>query len=284
VLLLRDGAHGVEVLLTRRHQNLAFMGGVWVFPGGTLSAADSSAQSLQRIPPDARISCSRFTDLQGRPLPENHCIGLAVAAYRETFEEAGILLATTAQGAPCDPTRLTELQVQRRAVVAQPERFAALLHREALFLEIDRLSYWAHWITPAGSPRRFDTRFFAMALPPGQIAMIDDVEAVEQVWMRPAALAKAAAEGAMTLAPPTLYTAAELAAALQEHDSLDAALSARADRPIPPLLPKLVPGTTTVVLPWDPEYAALPGEGTPADAVIADILRRLPSRVALLGR
>ncbi len=281
-MLLREGPDGVEVLVTRRHENLAFMGGLWVFPGGTLAAADTAAEALERIPLQSQAHCPRLTDLHGEALEPRQCLGLAVAAYRETFEETGILLATTAQGAYCAPDLSARMQQHRRAIVAQPELFARLLQQEDLRLDIDRLTYWAHWITPSDSPRRFDTRFFAVPVPPEQTARVDDIEAVEQAWMRPEALAIAAREGAMALSPPTWCTVVELAVGLREHGSLSSLLST--PRTIAPVLPKMLPGTKTILLPWDPEYPVTAGESAPASSAYSSALRNLPSRMTRNSR
>src|SRR5690606_8539305 len=91
VILLRPARDAVEVLVTRRHENMKFMGGLWVFPGGTLSPADSSAAALACLPGAWRAHCPRFTDLHGERLEPDRCAALAVTAYRETFEETGVL-------------------------------------------------------------------------------------------------------------------------------------------------------------------------------------------------
>ncbi|WP_066918925.1 NUDIX hydrolase [Steroidobacter denitrificans] len=283
VLLLRDGPEGVEVLLTRRHQKLAFLGGLWVFPGGALSTTDFSPPTLQRIPPASQAACARLASPYGEPLLREQCLGLSVAACRETFEESGVLLASTADGVPCSQAQTARLQASRRTIAAQPECFASLLKEESLFLEVDRLIYWAHWITPSLAPKRFDTRFFLAAVPPGQTSMIDDVETVEQAWMRPAALVAAKTAGTLPIATPTLCTTIELIAALQEHTTLSALLSAEARRNVIPMMPKILPGTRTVIMPWDPEYPDIPGEGISPEHELPAVLRSLAPRVTYGG-
>jgi hypothetical protein len=166
-------------------------------------------------------------------------------------------------------------------VTAESERFAAMLEADNLLLDIDRLTYWAHWITPSTVPRRFDTRFFAIAVPPGQTAEIDTIEAVAHAWMRPAALIEAARDGTMPVSQPTLYNLLELDASLRQHGSLAAMLAAEAQRQIVPILPKVVSATAesrSIVMPWDAEYQAIPGEGTPAGMTYPKRLSSLPSR------
>lgn len=280
VILLRESAAGAEVLVTRRHENLAFMGGMWVFPGGVLSPADMSADALMLIPAAAQQRCARFTSLHGVALTPAECMGLAIAAYRETFEEAGVLLARAADGLHCSDDLWNRLQSQRRAVAATPSLFIDLLSAERLRLDIDRLVYWAHWITPSNAPRRFDTRFFLAAAPPSQTACIDTIEAVDHAWLTPRAILEAAEHGAMPVSQPTMYNLMELDASLRAHASLDAMLEAERTRPIAPILPKVRRDEgVLIVMPWDEEYASMPGEGAPAGLEYPMRLRALPSRL-----
>ena len=280
VLLLREGVDGVEILLTRRHENLAFMGGLWVFPGGTLSPADLSGESMSRVPERSRGLCARLHDLHGRPLPDEQCVGLGIAACRETFEETGLLLATTEQELHWEDDRLADLQDKRRGIVSHPEQFAALLREHGLHLQVDRLLYWAHWITPSNAPRRFDTRFFAAAVPAGQVARIDAVEASDHAWMRPEVAIDAAEAGRMPVSQPTLFNLMELRDSLTLHGSLSAMLEAEHRREIAPVLPKMLrDGQTVMMLPWDPDYQSAPGEGAPEGMAYPARLRALPPRL-----
>ena len=280
VILLREQQGAIEVLVTRRHENMSFMGGMWVFPGGTLCSADTVAASLALIPEPAQIHCHRFLNLDGSPLPQSLCLGLAIAAYRETFEETGVLLARTATGHHCGSELLARVHGQRRAIVSQPERFATLLQEEHLRLDVERLVYWAHWITPSNVPKRFDTRFFIATLPPQQTAAIDAIEATEMAWMTPAALLSAARDGTMTVSQPTLYNLMELDASLRQHLSLSAMLAGEAQREVAPVLPKVVKSERRmIVMPWDSEYHEIAGVGVSREISYPQRLRVLPSRV-----
>lgn len=280
MLLLREQQGAIEVLLTRRHENLAFMGGMWVFPGGTLCPADTSAQSLALIPEAARAGCHRLSDLEGNALPTTTCLGLAIAAARETFEETGVLLATTAEGDHCGSERLARLHDRQRAIVSQPELFATSLHEERLQLDVRRLVYWSHWITPSTVPKRFDTRFFLASLPPEQSATVDSIEATELCWMTPAALIAASDDGTMTLSRPTLYNLMELDASVRQHVSLNAILAAEMQRDVAPVLPKIRKVERMIVMPWDAEYHVLSSEGVSPDISYPQRLRSLPSRTS----
>ncbi len=282
ILLLREAATGVEVLTVRRHANLTF-GGQWVFPGGTSSAADSSAAALALIddPGSYSYSCSRMRNLQGEPLPVVECLGLALAACRETFEETGILLATDRSGRPCAPEAVARFQELRPRIVEQPALFIELLTREHLRPDIARLVYWAHWVTPSVMPRRFDTRFFIVAAPPAQPVIADSHETVETAWLPPAQSIAAAQRGEMPLSHPTLYNLHELAAALQRHGTLSGLLAGEAARPVLPIMPKMLreKGSVTILLPWNPDYADAAGEGVPANIDYPQALRSLPALI-----
>jgi 8-oxo-dGTP pyrophosphatase MutT (NUDIX family) len=280
VMLLREGRGGVEVLVIRRHEKLAFMGGMWVFPGGSVCAADASADSLARIPGPSQADCARLATLQGEQLDQRACLALAVAACRETFEETGVLLASDAQGNQTGNDFAERLHDRRRAIASQPELFAEMLRAENLFLRVEQLIYWAHWITPSVVPRRFDTRFFIAPVPSDQHADIDSTEAVDLAWMSPAALIAAAHAGSMSVSHPTLYNLMELDSSLQPHGSLQELLAAEAKRGVVAILPKMVrEEQTAMVLPWDPFYRNFAGESVPEHLEYPARLRALPPRM-----
>lgn len=286
VMLLREAADGVEVLITRRHEKLTFMGGLWVFPGGTLHSSDASPRILARIRTSSKHRCQDFNTLQGQVLPTEECSSLAVAACRETFEETGLLLAVDAAGRPCPNDTYERLQAERQQVATQPEHFAAVLEREQLQLDVDRLVYWAHWITPSSSPRRFDTRFFAVAAGVGQTVTADSTETMECRWMSPAAIVALSNRGEMPMSPPTLCNLIDLRESYDRHGSLQALLDAEIQRRVPPILPKMLnqEGQTTVVMPWDTDYASLAGESAPAHIEYPAFLRAQLSRLTMQRR
>jgi 8-oxo-dGTP pyrophosphatase MutT (NUDIX family) len=282
VILLREQEGEIEVLLTRRHEQMSFMGGMWVFPGGTLCPADTSSAALSLIAEPEQGGCKRFVDLQGQPLPQSLCLGLAMAACRETFEETGVLLATTADGHGVGGELFARMHARRRAIVSQPELFATFLQEEHLRIDFESLLYWAHWITPSAGAKRFDTRFFVARLPPEQVPVIDEIEATEMAWMTPAALIAAARDDAMTLSPPTLINLMEIDASVRHHVALDAIFAAEARREIIAVLPMVVRGERRVlVMPWDAEYHKLAGAGAPLENSYPERLRALPSRVLM---
>jgi 8-oxo-dGTP pyrophosphatase MutT (NUDIX family) len=138
--------------------------------------------------------------------------------------------------------------------------------REEAALSVDpaALVMFAHWITPAQEPKRFDARFFVCALPPGQEARHDTVETVDVLWATPADLLRQYVAGSLKLPPPTIRNLEDLS----PHASVDAVLEWARGRVIAPILPKLAPigSTIAIVFPWDVEYPSLPGEGRPIAA------------------
>src|SRR5437868_857037 len=154
----------------------------------------------------------------------------------------------------------------RARIVEHPAAFIELLTREELRPNIAQLMYWAHWVTPSLMPRRFDTRFFIVPAPLLQPVIPDSHETVETAWLRPAQLIEASQRGEMPLSHPTLYNLYELEAALQRHQSLSALLAGENSRPIVPVMPKMLRDSrsTTILLPWNSEYAQAPGEAVPA--------------------
>jgi 8-oxo-dGTP pyrophosphatase MutT (NUDIX family) len=280
VMLLREARTGVEVLVIRRHEKLAFMGGMWVFPGGSVCPADASADALARIPGRSQTGCARLATLHGEPIDQRACLALAVAACRETFEETGVLLASDAAGNRSGSELAVHLQDRRQAIASQPELFAEMLRAENLFLRVERLIYWAHWITPSVVPRRFDTRFFIAPVPTDQCAIIDSTETVDHAWMRPAALIAAAHAASMPVSHPTLYNLMELDSSLRQHGSLQGFLAAEANRSVIAILPKMVhEEQTAMVLPWDPFYRNFAGESAPEHLEYPARLRALPPRM-----
>ncbi len=166
LLLLRDGARGLEILMTVRHSGFSFGAGAMVFPGGKLEAGDR--ELLRR--------CA------GAAGADDAALELRVAAIRETFEECGILLARKRGGAALLPESAVKELRRRHAGGAD---FAAMVEEAGLELAGDLLVPFAHWITPVTSPRRFDTLFFIAPAPPDQLASHDGREAVEVTWTTP---------------------------------------------------------------------------------------------------
>jgi glyoxylase-like metal-dependent hydrolase (beta-lactamase superfamily II)/8-oxo-dGTP pyrophosphatase MutT (NUDIX family) len=207
IILARDAAHGVEVLMQRRASELAFAGGAYVFPGGSLDAADGAPSLL------ARCIGIEEAAAQARLATREPALPYYVAAIRECFEESGVLLARHASGASLAPDRLERLaSVARPALLAGEVTFEQIVHDFDLMLALDRCEYLAHWTTQAGRPRRFTTRFFVASVPPNQEAIHDHGELVDTVWLSARAALAAYERGEMEMLFPTYKTLREVQA------------------------------------------------------------------------
>lgn len=212
VALLRDGTHGLEVFMQRRTSSLAFAGGMYVFPGGRVEAQDRDPQLpfTGDVPDPVPFDVGGDMVL-GLPGPADAAAtyrALLAAAVRETAEEAGVLLVETARGAPT----AQQIDSVREALLAQVPLKAAL-ERVGGSIRIDSMVALSHWMTPAVEVRRFDTRFFAALLPPGQHGHSASGETDEAGWVRPALMLQQAASGDVTMLPPTTAALQQLAKA-----------------------------------------------------------------------
>jgi 8-oxo-dGTP pyrophosphatase MutT (NUDIX family) len=243
IMVLRtptDGS-GVEILMLRRTAAMRFAPGAYVFPGGSVDPADYGADIGWQGP-----SAGEFGVRLGASAEVARA--LVCAAVRETFEESGVLLAGEPEGrlaAPSGPS----WEADRMAMAAGTLTLAELLARRGLVLRADLLVPWARWITPDGEPRRFDARFFAAALPPGQQAAGHEAEADHLAWLRPAAAIAAAKAGEISLLPPTATTLQDFASAVAAGAGLAGILAER--RVIEPIQPRLVleDGAAWLVIP-----------------------------------
>ena len=246
VTLIRDAPRGVEVLMLQRSLSLAFMPGVHVFPGGALDASDDS--------PTLQARCVGLDDATAsRTLGLEHG-GLAywIAAIREAFEEAGILLAYDAGGeiVTLSGASAERYRTHRQAHDKGHGDFTALVLDEGLRLAADRLRYFGHWITPVGSPRRYDTRFFLAIAPGNQDVRHDNREAIAHAWVRPREALELCARETINLRLPTIKTLERFAVCATAAELLAEIESA-------PEVRALLPRTTRdgrSVLPGEPGY------------------------------
>lgn len=237
IALLRDAPGGPQVYLLRRVRGMAFAGGMHVFPGGAVDTADAGAPDLAWTGPPPSAWARAFGC--DEPLAR----ALVCAAVRETFEEAGVLLAGRTPDDLLDDVSTDAWEAERAALEARRQSLSELLARRGLVLRADLLRPLAHWVTPEVEDRRFDTRFFAARLPQGQICREVGTEADLRLWVRPA---DALAQG-LRLMSPTVAVLQDLAA----HDDVEAALAA--DRRIRRVLPRVVLEDREVRLVVDPE-------------------------------
>ncbi len=236
VIVLREADGGLETFLLCRHHRSGFLGGAHVFPGGKVDPSDNQPSWHARVDrPTAEIS-ERLGEAEVG-------LGLLVAAVRETFEEAGVLLASTAAG------------VDLAAIREQLLGGASFLELAATIdMQIDStaLTPYARWVTPKMESRRFDTRFYIAVLPEGQTASHDGTETTSAVWLRPASAIEDMLAGRIKLAPPTVRTLHWMA----EFDDAKSVINDALSRKPPLVRPRLVTGDDGwfLALPGDPEH------------------------------
>jgi glyoxylase-like metal-dependent hydrolase (beta-lactamase superfamily II)/8-oxo-dGTP pyrophosphatase MutT (NUDIX family) len=268
LILLRDGAQGLEVLMLLRAERAGDQrSGAAVFPGGVLDARDREAHAHCLGDEDAAWSSRLGVAAGGLDYP--------VAALRETFEEVGLLLARHADGRAPD---LAALKPWRDRLHDASAGVAEMCQAEGLQLDPRELVYMSHWLTPPGAPKRFDTRFFMALAPPDQQAQADLGEAVDLMWLTPAQALEPARR--LTLLPVTRRLLQDLG----RHASADYALAAaRALKDIPLIMPRRANSARgpRVVLPDELPYAEV-GQLDPegAGTAFADLL---PGRAVRLS-
>lgn len=220
--LIRPAPEGLEVLLLQRTWEAVFLPGYYVFPGGAVDACEEAAQPHVEGTDDQAVSQVMSLDAGGT--------NFQIAAVRECFEEAGLLLATQANGAPLTQQQLAAVLADREAVFQGQLSFDALCRKHGLSLPLDRLAYLSHWITPIGPPRRFDTRFFVAICPQDQQPQHDGVETIDHIWLTPRQALADHRRGSRLLGVPTLRTLRFLT----EFDSPEAVLAYAHANPPPP--------------------------------------------------
>lgn len=222
LLLLRDDPSiGLQVFMQLRNKEMSFAAGALVFPGGSVDPDDFRiAASMKRVDTDS--------DADGE-------LALKIAAIRETFEECGFLLAKRQSG---QPLSAAEIPALRRIYLdgKQNWEFGAFLASEDLVLSTSELSRFAHWITPVGRPKRFDTHFFIARVPSHDAGMHDGTEAVDSKWLAPDEAVAAAASGLHNLMFPTRMNLLRLA----RNSTVEHALNDVANSPIVTVVPELL--------------------------------------------
>ena len=275
IVVVRDGADGIEVLLSRRAERGDHNSGAWVFPGGIVDAADRLSHACCTGLDDAAASARLG-------LPEGG-LDYYVAAVRECFEESGLLFAVDANAelVTLDHEAGARLGVWRGPLHRNERSMGELCEHAGLKLAVDRLAYLSHWLTPLGRAKRFDTRFFVAAVPFGQTAAFDGTEMVEQLWLRPGdALARSTELKLMT---PTQKTLEQIG----RFDTTDVLLAwAMAPREVSLTMPRIGSGSQGMrpVLPDEHAFDELgrldpAGHGTASYEIQPGAAVRLSPRV-----
>ena len=207
----------LEVLMLRRHGRSGFAASAWVFPGGVVDAADAHIPRDRWEGIDVDALATRFHAPPGKVLAYH------VAAARETFEEAGLLLARHPDGALPDLSDPGLLQLRHDLADRDTQvDFAAWLEERDLILDLGALTYYSHWVTPTAETRRYDTRFFIARMPPDQVAGYDQLETTEQRWINPATALDAYHARELLMIFPTIKTMEALAV----HDTAEELIAA----------------------------------------------------------
>jgi len=248
VIVARDRAGSTyEVLMLLRNLKSDFVGGAFVFPGGGVDPLDSTDEAASRC---RDLDDERASSMLGL---DNGGLAYWIACARELFEEAGLLLATREDGVPidmADPLVTERFAAHRRDVNDGTSRFLDVLAQEHLVLDTAAMCYFAHWITPVGPPRRYDTRFFVAAAPADQVPVHDDKELIANTWVTPTEALERHRRGEMSLILPTIKNLEAIERFSSSAALLDAARNATA---VPPIEPRIVADGTGVriLLPGD---------------------------------
>lgn len=261
VIIVREAGRGLKVCLLKRSRRNDFMPGRYVFPGGALGEEDRDALWGEY----AGLDDAQWIHKLGRGMPKVDILPYGIAAIRETFEEAGILLVRRDGHWETDLQWLLEM---RRKGELQPGWLKEWVAPRGWMLAISSLYPWAHWVTPEVRSKRFDTRFF-LTLVPREVKCIPDGREITQgVWIEPREALLSNLKGHMLLSPPTLVTLHELLVH-REMESLEGELESR--RWGRPRCPRLVSASegVLVLLPWDPMYddEVDPGQVRPGEVL-----------------
>lgn len=254
VMVLREAEAGFEIFMVRRHQKSAFMANAYVYPGGKLDEADCTREAASCVVGlDPTQAAARLGDVTS-PLK---ALGLFLAGVRETFEEAGILLARRrGESEPIDLTSDPDVAARfkgyRKALHEGSMSLSDLAKKEDLVLDLGQVGYFAHWITPYFEHRRFDTRFFVAIAPKHQRPLHDAVETTDSLWIRPEVALERYHQDDLFLSPPTLRTLEQL----REFSSIESLLGSTAAGRPPAILPHLcdTDGEVCLVFPGNEAY------------------------------
>ena len=251
VILLRDGPAGPEVLLLERHAGSGVLPDMYVFPGGRVEEADRGLleHTGSLLPDDPDLALPTVDPVWAA--------GYLGAAIRETFEEAGILLARARKsGEAIDPGQALLLGRLRLDLQSGRLHFGDLLLEHDLALDARALAVHGHWITPEVVKRRFDTVFFSALAPAGQMATHDGVESSSHLWIRPEEALAQAAAGTRSIVFPTLCNLETLCGFERARDVWE---SSRA-RPVVTVVPRVEDreGQRVFVIPEEAGYPSRP--------------------------
>jgi 8-oxo-dGTP pyrophosphatase MutT (NUDIX family) len=253
VILLRDKKpEGFEVFLLKRHEKSTFMGGNFVYPGGRVDRDDGS---LEICSFSKGVTFDEAQKILGGTFSPEESFAHWIAAIRELFEEAGVLLAYDQKGNLFQTKNQDDREnflYYRGSLQKRELGICDIAQKEGLLFALDQLKYYAHWITPEARSERFDTRFFLARYPSGQEATHDQRETTVGVWMTPRRALEENFKGEIALSPPTLKTLEDLSR-FKTIDEVFNSLKREDIKLILPILTKISSGPL-IIFPWDPEY------------------------------
>ena len=239
VMLLKDTDGAPAVHMLRRRASMAFAGGAYAYPGGGVDPRDHDLAIGWAGPTRAWWANRLGVD-------ETSAQAIVCAAVRETYEEAGVLLAGPTPQTVIGDITGADWEADRAALVARDLSFAEFLDRRGLVLRSDLLGAWTRWITPEFETRRYDTWFFVAALPEGQRTRNASTEADRTVWIRPDQAAASYDEGELLMMPPTIATLRQLIG----YPSAAETLKAAPGRDLTPVLARARLENGEIVLSW----------------------------------
>ena len=257
-VVIARGEEAWEALFLKRHHKSGFMANAYVFPGGRVDSSDASEGNLSRI---GGIDLDQLCEQMDGVETAAEAASYVIAVVRETFEEAGILLARDRTGAWVDlsnPETAERFASWRDRLNGGETSFERLLREEELSIAGEGLHYFDHWVTPAQEPRRYDARFFVVSAPPGQRGHHDGRETTESLWCTPSQALDAHIRGELMLPPPTWRVLMDLARWPHRKLMLET-LSARGGviRTEPVMIEHQ--GAFALALPGDPEHGSEQG-------------------------
>jgi len=253
VILLRNREPGgFDVFLLKRHAKSSFMGGNYVYPGGRVDLDDGSLEicSLSK-----GMTLEKSQKTLGDTFSPEESFAHWVAAIRELFEEAGVLLAYDQNGKLFQPRNQDERDkflLYRKLLQEGKINICEIAQKEDLLFALDQPHYYAHWITPEAQSQRFDTRFFLTRYPSGQEASHDEKETTAGIWITPKKALEENLKGDVILSPPTLKTLEDLS----RFKSIEDIFHSLKEEDIQPILPILtnISNDPVIIFPWDREY------------------------------
>jgi 8-oxo-dGTP pyrophosphatase MutT (NUDIX family) len=211
ILVRPDSSGAFEVLLTRRPAGMKFLGGFYVFPGGTIRKEDYGSTALSHC---RGLTAERAQQLLGSTLSPEFCLGHWIACVRELFEEVGVLLCASQQDVGSVPNSSgfkDWLEAKHQALLQGGLSFQNFLQSENLLCDLSRIRYFSHWQTPSEFRSRFDTRFFLASLPEGQTPLAVSPEVTEISWVTPDQALKLYGQDKLPIIFPTFATLRTLA-------------------------------------------------------------------------